>query len=255
MKKIKLKHDKASILKLTMFFIICDECHIKDELIMKTANLMAKYVSVNIYHISISETSINMNLKSIKPYSDSMPWNNHWWKGFEACPYLNETVNKPWMKHERRYLYNCTSECINVFQKNYIFIIRSKEERLHKEKKMKHKIKHYITQLCMGYQNNTIWFNKTPVLSLRPHWDIMIDIQLSMKYLKFLNKNYNYVIKQSIQNVRRSAAVWVTNNKIKKRLSVKISFVTAVHILWMNLLTLFKEINQQYIRDEEAPYK
>ena len=70
MKKIKSKHDEALILKLVMSFTIHNECYIKDKLTMKTANLMAKYISANIYHMSIFRTPININLKSIKTYSD-----------------------------------------------------------------------------------------------------------------------------------------------------------------------------------------
>ena len=72
MKEIKLKHNKISILKLVMFFAIHNECHIKDESTMKTADLMTKYISANAYCVPISEISINMNLESIKTYLNSM---------------------------------------------------------------------------------------------------------------------------------------------------------------------------------------
>ena len=243
MKEIKLKHGEASILKLTMSFAIYNEYHIKDEPIIKTADLMAIYISVNTYHMPIFRTLIDINLKSIKIYLDSMSWNEHWQNDFEAHLYLNKTVDKFWMKHERRYLYECISEHINALQKDYIFIIKSKEEKLYEERKIKHKIKHYITQLCIKCWDNTVWLNKTSVSLLKLHWDIMVDIQLFVKYLKFFNKNYNYTIKQSVKNVKKTAAVWVTNSKIKKRSSIKISFVTAVHISQMNLLAPFEEIN------------
>ena len=77
MKEIKPKLGKASISKLIMSFTIHNEYHIKGESTMKTADLMAKYVSANTYYMSISETSIDMNLKSIKTYSDSMSQNEH----------------------------------------------------------------------------------------------------------------------------------------------------------------------------------
>ena len=93
------------------------------------------------------------------------------------------------------------------------------------------------------------------MLPLKLHWDTMIDIQLFTKYLKFLDKNYNYAIEQSIENVKKAAVMWVINNKIKKRLLMKVSFVTAVYISQMNLLTSFKEINQQYIKNKKAFYK
>ena len=59
----------------------------------------------------------------------------------------------------------------------------------------------------MRCQNNAVWLDKTPVLLLKLHWNTMIDIQLSAKYLKFLNEDYNYTIKQSIKNVKKAAAV------------------------------------------------
>ena len=87
------------------------------------------------------------------------------------------------------------------------------------------------------------------------HWDTMIDIQFSIEYLKFLNKDYNYMIEQNVKNARQAVVVWVTSSKIKRKPSVKASFITAVCISQMNLLTPFREINQQYINDGEAPYK
>ena len=83
----------------------------------------------------------------------------------------------------------------------------------------------------------------------------MINIQLFAKYLKFLDKDYNYVIKQSVENVRQAAAVWVINDKIKRKSLMKASFVTVVCIPQMNLLAPFEEINQWYINDGEVPYK
>ena len=94
MKKIKLKCDEASISKLTMFFAICDECYIKGRSTTKIADLMIKYVFANTYHISISRTSIDINFKSIKTYSDSMPQNKYWWNDFKIYFYLNEAVDK-----------------------------------------------------------------------------------------------------------------------------------------------------------------
>ena len=134
------------------------------------------------------------------------------------------------MKHERRYLYECISEHTNALQKNYIFIIKNKKEKLYEKRKMKHKIRYYITQLCIGYWDNIIWLDKTSVLLLEPHWNIIVDIQLFMKYLKFLNEDYNYVIKQNIKNTREAAAVWVINDKIKRKPLMKASFVIAVCI-------------------------
>ena len=75
MKKIKPKHGKALISKFVMSFAIHDECHIKDESTMKTADLMAKYVLINIYYMPIFRTSININFKNIKTYSNSISWN------------------------------------------------------------------------------------------------------------------------------------------------------------------------------------
>ena len=75
MKEIKLKHGEALISKLAMFFAICDECHIKDGPIMKTADLMAKYVPVNTYCMPISRTLIDMNLKNVKTYLNSISQN------------------------------------------------------------------------------------------------------------------------------------------------------------------------------------
>ena len=86
-------------------------------------------------------------------------------------------------------------------------------------------------QLCVGCQDNAVWLNKTPVSPLKLHWNIMIDIQLSAEYLKFLDEDYNYTIKQSVENVREIAAMWVASGKIKKRLLIKASFITAVCIL------------------------
>ena len=83
----------------------------------------------------------------------------------------------------------------------------------------------------------------------------MIDIQLFTEYLKFLDKDYNYMIEQSVKNAREAAATWVASSKIKKRPLIKASFITAVCISQMNLLTSFKEINQQYIKNKEVPYK
>ena len=59
----------------------------------------------------------------------------------------------------------------------------------------------------------------------------MVDIQLSAEYLKFLDEDYNYAIEQSVKNAREAAATWVTSSKVKKRLLMKASFVTAVCIL------------------------
>ena len=70
MKETKLKYGEISISKFMMFFAIYNECHIKGRLIMKTADLIIKYIFINIYHMLIFETSINMNFKSIKTYSD-----------------------------------------------------------------------------------------------------------------------------------------------------------------------------------------
>ena len=149
MKETKSKHSKASILKLIMFFTIHNECYIKSESTTKTVDLMAKYVSANAYHMPIFRTLINTNFKNVKTYLDPIPWNKHWQKSFETHFYLNKIVNKSWMKYKRRYLYECISEHINVFQKDYIFVTRSKEEKLYEKRKVKHKIRHYITQLCM----------------------------------------------------------------------------------------------------------
>ena len=49
--------------------------------------------------------------------------------------------------------------------------------------------------------------------------------------------------------------MWVASGKIKKRPSVKVSFVTAVCISQMNLLAPFEKINQWYIKDGEVLYK
>ena len=75
MKETKLKCDEASIPKLAMSFTIHNECHIKNESTIKTANLMTKYVPANIYCMPIFRTLININLKSIKTYLNSMPQN------------------------------------------------------------------------------------------------------------------------------------------------------------------------------------
>lgn len=240
--------------KLAMSFAVRDECHIKGGPTTKTAALMSKYVPANTYRVAISGTPIDTNHKSVKTYSDPMPRNKRWQEGFEARPYLDEAVDKPWMERERRYLYDCTSTRTDALQKQYVSVTRSKEEKPDEEKKVKRRIRHYTTQLCVGRRDNAVWLDDTPVSPLEPHWDAMVDIRLSAEYLEFLDKDYNYAIEQSVKNAK-TAANWVAGGKVKRRPSVKASFVTAVRIPRMNLLAPFGEINQRYIKDREAPYK
>ena len=72
MKETKPKCDEASIPKLMMFFTIHNECYIKNKSIIKTADLITKYVFINTYCMPISETLIDINFKNIKTYSDSI---------------------------------------------------------------------------------------------------------------------------------------------------------------------------------------
>ena len=74
---------------------------------------------------------------------------------------------------------------------------RSKHEVPQNQTKVETELTGYLRQMCIGRQDDAVWYDKIPIAKLDPHWDFTIKVSSGPEVMVFINDKLERYLTES----------------------------------------------------------
>ena len=226
-------------------FAIRDELHITGGLSTKTAVLFKRVLGSKAWRVGVTGTPIDTNLKKMRSITEAIADSDAWNSTPADHPNLSSPEDLSWWEELRKWIPKCHPQKIAALDQRYQTYTRSKTDNKKDREALRLDLARFVQQICIGRSDEAVWFDNSPVARLEPHFNFTIVVSMAEEMITLIGQEMDYYVGKSVARAKVALANWNAEGRRGPMPTVRGSFLPAVRIPRMNLLsTGFSIINR-----------